>query len=225
MVAGRRQVHQLLRRAAQRGIAQLVGEREDGIVVGHVKRAITPAETRGRSEAIALAQDMAFFRLAIAIRVTQQHQPVWRTFLSPRPAHQELGNQCLQPIAEVALGRIGFGRNDVAIGQNQDDPGMMQTFGKAVYHQPLCGGRRFSSRPANRLGDADRGEMLHLRFDDQRIAARQFIGRMFRRGWTRQDIAEAKQDDEDGEAAKQPLAGSGHGATDKRPKPRRQWTF
>ena len=168
---------------------------------------------------------MAFLRLAVTIGIAQQHQPIRRTLLRTSAAHQELGDQRLQPIAKIALGGIGFRRNDVAIGQDQDHARMLQAFGEAIDHQTLGCRRCFSCRPANRLGDADRGETLDLRFDDQRITARQFIGRMFRRGRARQDIAKAKQDDEDGEAAKQPLAGSGHNLRDKRPKPRRQWTF
>ena len=81
---------------------------------------------------------------------------------------------------------------------------MVKTFGKALYLQARRGHRSLACRPADRLGDGDRGDRFWPRFSNDRILARKLFDRVFSRGAPPQPVGETAQDQqEQGQGDKQ----------------------
>jgi hypothetical protein len=144
-------------------------------VVGDVERIVIPGEAGGRGKQVSLKQGFADFGLAVAIGIAQQDQLVGRSAVRSGTLHQCFTDLRGQAPTHAAARRIGFGYQDVTIGQDVDYPGMLQSFGDARHFEPLGRLRRFSGDPADRTGDRDRGNFLGLRLRNHRIAAREFI--------------------------------------------------
>ena len=138
-------------------IALSIGIGVNRIGIGNVQRIINQFDSEWRVEIF--QKGKLLIDLTILVAVPQQADPVRR--FAPRAglAHQIAHH----PAFDTLVGpwrAIGFSHQKITIGQTEHAPWMIQTFGKALNHKPVCCDRSFSFAPRLGFRDIDRREIF-----------------------------------------------------------------
>ena len=127
-------------------------------------------------------------------------------------------------VIALRLGRASERHQYIAVGQSVEHARVIQTLGKAVDRQPLGGLGRFTSLPANRLGDFHRRKALRIRRGKGRVGSRRRLDREIRGVGARNEVQKATGDqNKDGDSDCE-FAKNSHTGRDKRATRTRQQT-
>ena len=159
VIIATRQIDDLGALGRDAGFTFLVRKSDNRVGVGDVKRLADQRHAEGRVEA--LQENRTLVGNAIAIAVTQQRDAVGRAGAGTGPAHQHTHH----PIGDAVLHarrRIGFGNEQIAIGQQIHPARMIELVGKGVDRQPLGGGGHGALFPAHGLGNVHQREAFPI---------------------------------------------------------------
>jgi len=177
-----------------------IGELHDRVAVGHVEVIADQSHPERRVEAG--QEDRALLRDTIAVRVPQSRDSVCARH-APAGLFLELFEE--KPFDSRAVLRarrsVGLGHQDVAVRQDVDPPGMVESLGESYDGGPWGGHRRGPFRPTFGGDDVDGWDQRLAGRRDRRIRPDARGDRQFRGGSASDREPEDRPDDqeEDGE--------------------------
>ncbi|MCY1546231.1 hypothetical protein D9M68_822200 [compost metagenome] len=127
----RRQIDNLLRRGSYTGAAALIGEGDEGIGVGDVDPAVREGHAEGRIQS--LQKCPAHVGGAISVSVAQERDPIGAFGCRAGTLHCGAHDQFAEAEPTPLLfRRITFSNQHIAIGQDVQPTGVVETCGEGI---------------------------------------------------------------------------------------------
>ncbi|MNP10537.1 hypothetical protein D3C76_1026930 [compost metagenome] len=165
-----RQISHRRTRALDRGGAGFVMKAQQAIGVGDVEVVANQGHAKRRIEVF--DKGRAGFRDAVMVAVAQQADAVGAGHAGAGAVHDLAHHPAANALAVIGLGRgIGFGHQDIAIGQGVEPARVVQAFGKGRHLSAGRGLGRHTPGPADGRGDVDGGNQGLVGFGQLRRRA------------------------------------------------------